>query len=101
MGAGVKTGPLSDKTPDGKDIVYVGTPSIETTEAWAQSQKHDREARRYEVTVGARTQALAMARELFGYRAFGTENDTTDEVAERVLGAAKKFESYLLGSEVV
>ncbi len=95
----VRTGAYPEKTPDGKDVVYVAMPSIETTDAWAKDQREQREARNRDLAIGARVQALQHARDFTSYwRATGDkpEPQTTDERIAEVLAAAEQFEAYLL-----
>lgn len=91
----IRTGAYPDKTSDGKDIVYVAMPSIETTEAWREQMAAEQKQRERSDQVGARIQAFTFARDI-AYRRVADEA-SPDAGAAVVIQVARTIESYLLG----
>jgi hypothetical protein len=85
--------PMGSATPDGREIVYVAAPSLETVEAIKATDEANRELKRYDLTVAARIQALGAAVQL---RPFDTP---PAEATAEILKNARTFETFLLGTE--
>lgn len=89
----IRTGAYPDKTPDGRDVVYVAMPSIETTREWERTQRKEREARKAELEVNTRIHALQHAREVYPFKKY--DEETAEERAKGIIAIAEVFEGYL------